>query len=588
MTDFGFGLDDESCLGLSDDERDGAPQHAPQAPLAPAEPQPHQDNEEEEQQQSEEEPKESGQQSAAQPPAMGSGLLALKALQLLHKSRTDSSAASPPPRPPQQHQQQQLRPQPERSTQRRDDEDKDKEKVDKFAKADEVCLPVQTRDCAIPGPAGAISPDAALVPPTQFVRSAAKKKRVVARRRDSTGRAVGVGRDARGLFVAGDTHSASAAPGGSGERGSDDDDDDAMLTQDASLIVQSKLTKQRPHNAGGTGSGSGSRSSSGLDSDGIIIGSSSKDTAHEAGCDSTMFQQGAWLAVLESAGAYPFGSTQFGTSVAHVQAVGFRDKVERLAVVVAKCVDAGGAVRLTLCDVTGSIDGMLPRTVALQHPDIGAGTGLVLCNVSVFSTSPTHHMLNIVASNIELVVPPGSTVDAHRVPPDSDLSLQSQRKHLYHITQAPLPQQTPRRQAPAPALATPQGASSTNRRRQTRPATTTPVSKRPKAPVGSAGVARTVAATPLATKKPTPSPTPTRPARPVVVARPQQTQAAKPPTPPHSQTVVVVKSPPKLAPQQVPTVKAPTPAAPPAPATATATATEEDPADLDAFLDTVL
>lgn len=456
----GFGVDDTSCLGLSDDEDvQRAPSDGSRARGGPAAPAP-----------------------AAPAPSdagLGSGQLALRALEMLRRTRHPTAAPSDaavatPRAATSQPVQDDLREPPAfagaaRVASQAAPPPAPATRATSSPRAaglgtgtgrpggvlPAVAMTVGTGaplPGAIPGPAGSISPDAALVPPTQFLRGPCKKKRV-SRTPDDAGRARGVGADPAGLFytAAGGGGGSEEHPpaaeaeggedacgGGSGCNGDGDGDSDDGSGEgargaggaDASLILQSKLGTRAADagGSGGTGAGAGA-------------------------VDEAVFREGAWVAMLQTVRAPPFGAHRFATSVARVLAGGFREKVGEIAVAVRACADLGDAVRLRLADVTGAIDGLLARSAAVQRPDVAPGAVLVLRAVSVFSTSPRAHYLNILARNIAHVFAPGTTADV--LPLAAELALETQRRALYAPPgdTAPVPASAPARRTAAAELA---------------------------------------------------------------------------------------------------------------------------------------
>lgn len=394
--ELGFGVDDTNCLGLSDDEDE------PRAPRVC----------------SHGEDSTAGTAAACpnRPPAaaaLGSGQLAQKALEMLRKTPRAATSQPPPeaadaplalattPRPPQVASQVPP-PTPGREPSR-----------PAVALAPQPSLPpqpfLQPPPGGIPGPAGSISPDAALVPPTQFLRVPNKRKRL--------SRAFDEDRAARDEDFGGDRSCGDAnfgiqhGAGGIGNQDNDYNDDNdgdndgegKRGAGDAALILQSKLGARPAERGAGAGGGA---------------------------VDEAVFREGAWVAMLRAVRAHPFGAHRFATSVGRVLAGGYREKAGELAVAVRQCADHGGAVRLALADVTGAIDGVLARGAALQHPDVVPGAVLVLRSVSVFSTSPHCHHLNILASNIARVFPPGAPA-GDVLPLAAELAIPTQRRMLY-------------------------------------------------------------------------------------------------------------------------------------------------------------
>ena len=462
----GFGVDDTSCLGLSDDE------DAQRAPCSRS---------------STSTRGEGGAAGAATPPeaGLGSGQLALRALEMLRKTQHQTPASTAAPRsatsqpvedvlrvsqalaadPAAAHAASQAPPRPRAPAGPSSEPRAPRGPLAPAGMGMGMGMGVPAPG-GIPGPAGSISPDAALVPPTQFLRGPCKKKRV-ARTPDDAGRARGVGADAAGLFCAAagegftEDDAGAAAAGVAGSEGDQDEEENkdsggsgdgtggGGSGADGSLILQSKLGKRACARAeGGAGAGA---------------------------VDEAVFREGAWVAMLQAVRAPPFGAHRFATSVARVLAGGFREKVGELAVAVRGCADLGGAVRLTLADVTGTMDGMLARGAALQRPDVVPGAVLVLRSVSVFSPSPRNHYLNILAGNIAHVFAPGAAADV--LPLAAELALATQRRALYAAPCDPVPVS-----APTPASRTAAGEPAPKPPNRLRIEATGPLRPRPPPP----------------------------------------------------------------------------------------------------------
>ncbi|XP_011312203.1 uncharacterized protein C17orf53 [Fopius arisanus] len=97
------------------------------------------------------------------------------------------------------------------------------------------------------------------------------------------------------------------------------------------------------------------------------------------------FLEGAWLRMMDS---LPTDFLQ-GYDIASIKGTSTK-RIPRLAVVIQKIDQAGGNPRVILKDLSGSIEGMMHRDLAINHPNIlHSGIVLLLQDVGILSSKKT-------------------------------------------------------------------------------------------------------------------------------------------------------------------------------------------------------
>lgn len=220
------------------------------------------------------------------------------------------------------------------------------------------------------------------------------------------------------------------------------------------VVIQSKLSKS----AMATGKGVSSVSA----------------VASAAPGEAEMFTRGAWAVALRELSLVPYGTEKLGCNIEFVLTRGFLTKVSRLLVAVcavAPTIDSN--VRLTLRDPTGTMDGIAQRRALEQRPDVKVGCVLWLKKVSVFTPSPSTHLVNIVSDNIERVFP----ADVDPLEDASAPEPERQRAGLYVVPEPDPDAEPAKKKSKAPASAAAAASKTPSKKSPTKKAPETPSAK---------------------------------------------------------------------------------------------------------------